>query len=595
MALSIPGYRIKTELGRGGMARVYLALQESLDRDVALKVMSDTLSHDEEFCHRFIKEGRFVARLNHPNILTVHDIGDSNGHYYLSTEYISGGSVEDYLDQGITPARALQVVRDIAAALGAAHKKHIVHRDIKPSNILLREDGTCVLADFGIAKALDTTNTIATAPGFSIGTPIYMSPEQSRGETLDGRCDIYSLGAVLFELLAGHKPYWSDNPLALALMHIKDPLPDLPPGLEPLQALVHRMLAKDRTQRHADAAEVIAAVDELAPVAQTLAAPTRARRSTGDRTRSVLHVATGNQPTKRLDDAASQVGPATQAVDACMDQTIAADAVASPASAAPAVTQVTPRWLRRGHSHLALGAVIFLGLATVFWPRPQPGLDPATLAPMDASSLLGELRHLQSVAGGSHTGKGDVDAVLSVLERRMIGMMNSGDISRAKAVAQEITTLFPNYESPATKTALQAIVGNSPGDGDATRSPTRVVKPATDSTEDIPGLLGIGRTYLLRGSLTSPSGANAWEAFQRVLEIEPDNAAAIAGRKAVLDNYLSAARTFRRQGRIPLALEAVQTGLEVAPDHAELRKLRDELEQALLHPKSGEPRPDGSQ
>jgi serine/threonine-protein kinase PpkA len=260
--VQIPGYRLLRTLGEGGMATVYLATQESLEREVALKVMAPALAANSSFCEQFIKEGRITAKLSHPHLVTVHDIGSHNGVYYLASEYLPAGTLRDRLQNGLTIAESLDIARDIASGLAFAHNKGFVHRDVKPGNILFRTNGSAVLADFGIAKAIKSMSS-ATMAGNAIGTPDYMSPEQAQASLVDGRSDLYSLGAVLFEMLTGAKPYQAKDPYAVALKHITEPVPRLPEPLMWLQPLIDGTMAKDPTQRYASGEAFVAAVDAL--------------------------------------------------------------------------------------------------------------------------------------------------------------------------------------------------------------------------------------------------------------------------------------------------------------------------------------------
>ena len=248
--LQVPGYRILRPLGAGGMASVYLAVQESLDREVALKVMSPQLAADREFTERFLKEGRITAKLSHRNLVTVYDIGSHEGVYYLAAEYIAGGTLRERMNAGLSVPQILDIVAEVARGLQFAHEKGVVHRDVKPSNILFKADGTVVLADFGIAKAMDTTST-ATLAGASIGTPDYMSPEQARGEPVDGRSDLYALGVMFYELLIGKPPFDGSDPFAVALAHITQPLPILPSEFAWLQPVIDGLMAKRPQDRFA--------------------------------------------------------------------------------------------------------------------------------------------------------------------------------------------------------------------------------------------------------------------------------------------------------------------------------------------------------
>lgn len=264
--MHIPGYQIERELGQGGMAIVYLAIQESLHRHVALKVIKPVLTTDEEFAQRFLREGRIIAQLNDPHIVTVYDIACHDNIYYLSMEYLAGGTLQQRIRDGLPLQETLFVARTIASALQYAHRRGVIHRDIKSQNILFRENGSPVLTDFGIAKTIGSS-TIMTRTGLSIGTPRYMSPEQIRGQAVDARADLYSFGVLLYEMLTGNVPYSADDSFALAMMHVTAPIPELPPKLSRFQPLLNKLLEKDPNRRFQNGQEFITALDTLeAPV-----------------------------------------------------------------------------------------------------------------------------------------------------------------------------------------------------------------------------------------------------------------------------------------------------------------------------------------
>ncbi len=273
--MEIPGYIIERVIAEGGMSTVYLATQQSLNRKVALKVLSKQLFFDESFQKRFLKEGQIVAQLDHPKIVTIFDIGAHDKYYYISQEYLPGGSVANEIETGLTIPRALFVVKCIADALGYAHARGFIHRDIKPQNILFRDDKyrSAILTDFGIAKATASDiSTTLTVVGSFCGSPAYASPEQARGLKLDGRSDIYSLGVVLFQMLTGQVPYSADEPLSLAVRHLTDPVPRLPDHLRGrFQPVIDRCLAKDPDGRFASAEELIRAVKAAEDAPQTAA------------------------------------------------------------------------------------------------------------------------------------------------------------------------------------------------------------------------------------------------------------------------------------------------------------------------------------
>ncbi len=259
----IPGYEIKKRLGKGGMAEVYLAFQENLDREVAIKILDPIFLKDEKLIKRFIYEAKTAAKLIHNNIVTIHDVGRSGDHHYIVMELLNE-SLRDRLKRTgkLSAAKALVIIKTIANALFYAHNKNIIHRDIKPDNIMFRPDETPVLVDFGIARALDLS-THLTMTGVRVGTPYYMSTEQCKGEELDGRSDIYSLGIVLFELLTGDVPYKSETPTGVIYQHLQAPLPELTGKLKKYQPLIDKMMEKEKGKRIKNGQELIKIIESL--------------------------------------------------------------------------------------------------------------------------------------------------------------------------------------------------------------------------------------------------------------------------------------------------------------------------------------------
>ncbi|WP_236209920.1 serine/threonine-protein kinase, partial [Pseudomonas tohonis] len=259
--LEIPGYSVHGRLGKGGMAEVYLATQESLHRQVAIKVLQRL--DDEAFAKRFVKEAHLVASLHHPSIITIHDIGQlADGRYYIAMEFVAGGDLAQHRGERFEPQRALDIVRQIAAALVVVHDKGMVHRDIKPANILFREDGTAVLSDFGIAKELELDSEL-TQYNVAVGSPAYSSPEQAQCQPLDARSDIYSLGVILLEMLTGTNPFRGSSYTQTVMNHVQQEPPRLHGALERYQFLLDRMLAKDPDERFADCRVLLASLAEL--------------------------------------------------------------------------------------------------------------------------------------------------------------------------------------------------------------------------------------------------------------------------------------------------------------------------------------------
>jgi serine/threonine protein kinase len=260
----VGGHRLLKRIGRGGMGEVYKALQLNMDRVVALKILTPRLAKDEKYIARFRREARAAGRLNHPNLVLVYDVGEDAGKHYFSMEYVEGRTVKEVLKREgrFTPASALTIIEQIAAALECAHRGKIIHRDIKPDNILLTANGTAKLADLGLAKVLEgSLHESETQAGVTMGTPRYMSPEQARAEaSLDHRADLYSLGATLYHMLTGEAPFDGSSSLDILLKVLREP-PPRPDRLEPLlppplTQLVLRLLAKDPAERPQTAAGV---------------------------------------------------------------------------------------------------------------------------------------------------------------------------------------------------------------------------------------------------------------------------------------------------------------------------------------------------
>ena len=267
--IGIPGYDILEKIGTGGMGIVYKARQLSMDRVVALKVLNERYSSNAEFQDRFIREARAAGRLNHPNVIHVHDISRANGRHYFSMEYIDGSSVKDVLraERKLDVNKALDIVLQAAKALEFAHENRIVHRDIKPDNIMLTREGIVKIADLGIAKTFEEAAPSAKEHRRIMGTPHYMAPEQALGKAIDHRVDIYSLGATFYHMVTGSTPFTGSTAHEVLKAHIQESLPpiqDLNASVpDPVCFIIERMMAKLPEKRYPDMSKVIEDIERV--------------------------------------------------------------------------------------------------------------------------------------------------------------------------------------------------------------------------------------------------------------------------------------------------------------------------------------------
>lgn len=273
MAPLVPGstlgpYQIIQQIGLGGMATVYKAFQPAMQRYVALKVLPDHFAQNPEFVARFIREARTIAGLEHKSILPVYDFGEQDGVTYLAMRFLEGGTLKDLAQKvHLSLPDVVDLLSQVASALDYAHRRGVIHRDIKPANIMIDGEGAAYLTDFGIAKVLESAEGL-TATGATIGTPAYMAPEQSLGQKVDHRADIYALGIILYELMVGRPPYQADTPMAVALAHIHNPLP-IPSAVNPdvpfeIEEVILKALAKNPDDRYDSANAFAAALRQAA-------------------------------------------------------------------------------------------------------------------------------------------------------------------------------------------------------------------------------------------------------------------------------------------------------------------------------------------
>ena len=287
-------YRLEARIGAGGMSTVYRALDETLQRQVAIKLMNREVATDSHQLERFRREARWVAQLSHPHIVGVIDAGEDEGRPYIVFEYVEGETLKERIRRmGRLPiAEAVAYAIEIARALGAAHSRQIVHRDVKPQNVLIDEEGSAKVTDFGIARTLDEEGL--TADGRVLGTTDYVSPEQALGQAVTGQSDLYSLGVVLYEMLIGEVPFKGESQVAVAMKHVREELPDVqalrPEVSSALAAVVDNATAKRLEDRYADDAELIADLEDVLAIETA-----RAGSATGEVTSVLRTLPAGKQ------------------------------------------------------------------------------------------------------------------------------------------------------------------------------------------------------------------------------------------------------------------------------------------------------------
>jgi serine/threonine-protein kinase len=373
-------FAVLRRLGRGAMAEVYLAQQMSLGRQVALKVLNAELALDPNYVRRFHHEARAAAALVHGCIVQIYEVGQEDGIHFIAQEYVPGRNLGEVIrgTGSIAPRVALDILRQVASALAKAASEGIVHRDIKPENIMLARSGEVKVADFGLARVQGDAGVNLTQIGVTMGTPLYMSPEQIEGHKLDSRSDIYSLGVTAYHMLAGEPPFTGDSPLAVAVQHLNQPLPPLasrrPDVPSRLAEIVERMLAKKPEDRYSDPAKLSQELNALA------ADGVGAGAGSGD-PRTTAGDPHANLSLPQLLQAADQRAEATTRLDDLMKTS----------------AMLTSRRTSRRRVAAAILGCLLLGAALAAITRPKSLLADAETGPATRETVWGQLYHAKMV------------------------------------------------------------------------------------------------------------------------------------------------------------------------------------------------------
>ncbi|NIR84079.1 MAG: protein kinase [Gammaproteobacteria bacterium] len=562
------------------MASVYLAIQESLDRPVALKVLDASFLEDPQFSERFLDEGRIIASLNHRNIITIHDIGIVDSAHYISMEYVEGGDLVRHIAEGVDWEHALDIVEAMGECLHFGHEAGVVHRDVKPANILFRTDGTPLLTDFGIAKRLRATSDLTVA-GSVLGTPSYLSPEQAQGKPIDGRADIYALGVILYEMLVGERPYDADTDIAIIFRHLQDPIPKLPRDLKHLQPLLGRMLAKRPKDRFRNAAAMVDFICDLrsrsAPHTMTrpMAIPVSARgpgAERGARRRlpparlwgagiwglSVLALAALSF---RLALWPLPNGPSTDSADGSVVSAEPEAAVSPPASDGSAASPDEPT-----RAAAATSRSVSKPARQRSWREQREKAIQSLLARGDAALEAERLtvpEHDNAYDHYREALRRDPDNAHA--ERGLRAIARRYEILAEQQIARGNLGAARRY--------AERGIDVQPLSQDLIR-----LRAEIDKQIEIRKLLRLAKEALADYRLTTPATRNAYFYYRRVLQMDPNNQRASDGMEAIARRYAALAEGELAQYRYPKAQRYIRLGLKVQPNNKRLLALKEEAQ-----------------
>lgn len=479
----IPGYRIETLLAEGGMASVYLARQQSLDRQVAVKLLRKFDNPAQ--AQRFFNEGRIIASLQHRNIITIYDLGEIDERHYLAMEYLPGGDLRQRIETGMTPDQVLDLLETLGHCLSFVHQKGIIHRDIKPENILFRLDGSAVLTDFGVAKQM-VADSHLTMDGIALGSPYYLSPEQAQCREVDGRTDIYSLGVIAYEMLTGAKPFVGDSPLETIMAHLHSP-PPLPAAFSRLQPLLSRMIAVNPRDRFASAADMVSFIRQLRSGAT--ASPSRARPH-------LSAIAPIKSWLTSLQAFHHQLAAAALLAIALLMPMLVF--VWQPTPAEPTANETaTPI------SSPGVSAMPSANAATTLDNKANAS-PPATKPPS-----------LESASGGPAPASSPTN------------IDSEAALRQAAAILRDPLTTLPKLQQ--AHALYQQVLLKQPGHPAALRGANVIANKLLSLEAEIQRYLQLAELAIKNNRLTPPQPNNASDYYQRILQLDPERKAAIEG------------------------------------------------------------------
>jgi serine/threonine-protein kinase len=570
----VPGYRVVSKLGEGGMGIVYRALQKRLDREVALKVVMPRLAGDPTYLKRFEREARAVAKLNHPSIVAAYDYGESNGRVFLAMELVSGVNCADWIRKNgpMEEGRALGVVRDVASGLAHACAAGIIHRDIKPGNILLADrrpgdtaSGTssgAKLTDLGLARMGNQGGaTELTAAGAILGTPGFMAPEQAFGKEVDHRADIYALGATLYQLATGQRPFEASTPVAVIARQQSDRLPDprdLRPSCSPgLSALLQGMLSRDSSTRYQDYRGLLADIDRVrAGQAPGLPLPPPDQRSLAEPTGAAV------PGTVALPARAPSVAPQEPTLLAPSAASVPPVAAPAPAPPAPPAKPSKAPWVFAGAILVVavFAAIPFLSsgkgdapAGTGVSPGPGPAPPdsgkpaPATAPATAASSPEEEFPEEAERAVGKDIADGNVRAAFTRMVEA-IRKLQGRPAAQRRAVPARLQALMAK-----TRLALEDRVADHMKNGEYAEA-LDLAKWAGDQVKDLPG-----------AKFDDPRLENQLKTLERIADRGPAERAALRAAKEARDRDDPVA--------VLAALDGFETKYDFSPDMDTAKRL----------------------